>query len=640
MEGPMFKWSDRYGWGFGENCVDAVGPNDADTGLFEGHPYKGLAKEILQNSLDAKDPSLPDTKPVEVEFRYIQVPVNEIPGFDRINEVIGKCAEFYNTGDDGSKVQRWKRQSTYYLEHGVVPVLKISDFSTTGLSGVTELKGTNWSGLVREKGATNKSEGKGGSHGVGKFAPYSFSALRTILYSTKNTEGETAFQGKSILTSFKENDRIFNNVGVYGQKDSSTCSPIYAMEDVPEVFRRSKNGTDVIIVGFEYDSDWKEQIAVSVLQYCFFAFYQGRLVVRIIDGPQTIEISKASLSENMSEYEKWYGKNGTDEFQFTAPKYLKILTNPKMKHFEEILKNKNKNMGNVELYLVVDPELDGRSVYEMRSAGMGIQEDTKWRGLTSHFNGIFIATGKDATDRKPENNIDSFLRKCEDPAHNEWTSSFYKDNQEEAKTIIREIHQWIRKKIDGEIPKYEGMSHDAFGLNKYIQNTHNVSDNTEEDAFRNYEPLELEVTEKEVSKKVPTQVRSNGKGKGKGEKDEEKTKKHREGGGNPHPNNKQGKVLPVDIGRVWTPYNAGKYHVYFKPDKNYKQLRLRLTVSGDEQNNDVATIQSAYINEKEVKTYFGNIDVGDVRKGEPVDITLVLEDSERSGLEVQAYAQR
>ena len=71
----MFRWKDEYGWVFGENCVDAVGPNDADTGLFEGHPYKGLAKEILQNSLDAKNPDLPISQPVVVEFACMQVPI-------------------------------------------------------------------------------------------------------------------------------------------------------------------------------------------------------------------------------------------------------------------------------------------------------------------------------------------------------------------------------------------------------------------------------------------------------------------------------------------------------------------------------------------------------------------------------------
>lgn len=636
----MFEWDKEYGWRFGGNCVDAVGPNEADTGLFEGHPYKGLAKEILQNSLDAKDPNLPERQPVEVEFSCVKVPLEEIPDYQRLDEVINLCAAFYNTGDDGQKLKRWVRQSKKYISQGYLYVLKISDYYTTGLSGVTKLKDTNWSGLVREKGATNKSEGKGGSHGVGKFAPYSFSSLRTVLYSTKNTEEETAFQGKTILTSFKENGQIFHNVGVFGLNSDPTSPPVFDMDLVPRSFQRDRVGTDVIVVGFERDDDWKEQIIVSVLQYCFYAIHKGKLVVKVSDEETTIEIDQDSLEKKMLEYKVWFDQNGhTDNFQFTAPKYLDVLSHPKMKHFAVPFENK----GEIELYLVVDPDLDGRSIYEMRSAGMGIQEDTRWRGIGTHFNGLFIATGKGAVDRTPENNIDSFLRKCEDPAHNEWAAAFYKDHDKEAKYILEEIHKWIRARVIDQIPKYDGTSHDAFGLSKFIQNIHNVGDKTEEeDAFQNYEPQSLEpkkAAEPRI-KKVPTQVKSNGRGKG-NQKNPEKGKKQ---GGNPDPDNKRGKksgrVVPVDVGRVWTPYSDGIYHIYFTPEKTYKQLQLRITVGGDEQSSDVASITRASFNDRNLKSYYGNIVVGDVKKGDNIDIALELENKERSGLEVTAYAKQ
>ena len=639
----MFEWKNYYGWRFGGNCVDAVGPNEADTGLFGGHPYKGLAKEILQNSLDAKNPNLPESQPVIVEFSCINVPVDEIPGFARLDEVIGLCADFYNSGDDGEKLKRWVRQSKQYLSQGSVGVLKISDYYTTGLRGVTKLKGSDWSGLVREKGATNKSEGKGGSHGVGKFAPYSFSSLRTVLYSTKNMDGETAFQGKTILTSFQENDQVFHNVGVFGVTEDPTSPPVFDMNDVPAAFRREKTGTDVIVVGFEQDDNWKEQIAVSVLQYCFFAIYEGRLIVRVLDSESVIEINKENLAERMSEFKQWYNEHEDgEEFQFTAPQYLEVLSNPKMKHYSEDFQKK----GEIELYLVVDPDLDGRTIYEMRSSGMGIQEDTGWKRIGTHFNGIFIATGKNAKDKTPENNIDSFLRRCEDPAHNEWASSFYKDHQTEAKQIIGEIHKWIRDKILEQIPKHDGTSHDAFGLSKYIQNIHNVGDNTEEeDAFRNYEPQTPEAGTSGSSRRrqVSTQVKSNGKGSEKKEK--KKREKRERNGGNSRPNNRRGHqsghVAPVDIGKYWTPFSNGQYHLFFTPPKDYRQLQIRLVACGDETSrDDVASILKASCKGKDLKNYYGNIVVGDVKENEPVDIVFELENQERIGLEVLAYAQQ
>ena len=184
----MFEWNDDYKWMFEKGAIsDFVGPNDANTGIFEGHPYRGLAKEILQNSLDAKNPALPDSEPVIVEFALFDVPAGEIPGLSRLNEVIQRCSEaFPEDTDDGQTVAEWKRKSNLLIQQETIPVLKISDYNTTGLSGVTKFRGTGWSTLVRQTGATNKSNGQGGSHGVGKFAPYSFSALRTVLYATSS----------------------------------------------------------------------------------------------------------------------------------------------------------------------------------------------------------------------------------------------------------------------------------------------------------------------------------------------------------------------------------------------------------------------------------------------------------------------
>ena len=635
----MFNWDAKYGWLFGGGCVDAVGPNDADTGIFEGHPYKSLAKEILQNSMDAKDPALPDTVPVEVEFSCLKVPVEEIPGFGRLNDVVGKCSDYYNTGDDGDKVRLWKEKSDQLISQDSVYVLKISDYNTTGLDGVLKLRGTGWSGLVREKYACNKGHGKGGSHGVGKFAPYSFSALRTVLYTTKNLAGETAFQGKTVLTSFEENGQVFHNIGVFGDKNSPSCPPIMDMNDIPVSFRRERVGTDVIVVGFERDENWKEEITVSILQYCFYAIHLGLLTVRITDEDQRIELNKSNLEEYLKEYQKWYEENEhTDDFQFTAPRFYSVLSHSKMQAFPVDFKG----MGEITLFLVVDPDIEGRTIYEMRKFGMGIQEDRDWRRINTHFNGLLFATGKGARDDTPTNNIDSFLRKCADPAHNEWGAAYYKGKEKEAKTLLDALHYWIRSCIVAMIPKFDGDSHDAFGLSQFIQNTNNIGDSTEEeDAFSNYEPQSLETREagESVPKKVSTTVKSNGRGKGNKKPDKREKK-----GGNPKPDNRRGKktgnVEQVDIGRVWTPFSDGKYHIWFTPEKDYSQLQLRISVGGDEQGSDTAFIQNAIFAGKQLKTYYGNIDLGDVKKGLPVDVTVVLENGERGGLEVQAYAKQ
>ena len=76
-----------------------------------------------------------------------------------------------------------------------ISCLRISDFNTTGLTGSHEEYNSPWCNLTKSSGASDKSGGAGGSFGIGKFAPYACSVLRTVFYSTSDTEGICAAQG-------------------------------------------------------------------------------------------------------------------------------------------------------------------------------------------------------------------------------------------------------------------------------------------------------------------------------------------------------------------------------------------------------------------------------------------------------------
>lgn len=300
----MFDWKKNYKWIFSElGAADKVGVNDAGIGIFKRQPYKGLAKEILQNVTDAKDDRLPEDVPVRARFELVYVDRDDIPDYQRLNEVIHKCYEYYHDGDDGAKLKVICDASEKYLEQeGKIPVLKISDFNTYGLRGVHEEKGSNWTGLVRERSATNKSNGSSGAFGVGKFAPYNFSALRTVLYSTKTREGETAFQGKAILTTFSEFDEdkqknvVKQNIGLFADTDTDNFDAVFSVNDIAPVFRRDVVGTDLFVIGFEKEEDWIEQSAISVIEYFFYSIYRGKLNVEIVEGDKVVEINKSSDS--------------------------------------------------------------------------------------------------------------------------------------------------------------------------------------------------------------------------------------------------------------------------------------------------------------------------------------------------------
>ena len=334
------SWNEKYEWCFSPlGTGDKVGVNNAGIGIFKKQPYIGLAKEILQNVIDAKDKDVDG--PAKAVFEVISVPKAQIPGAERLSYVIKQCYEYYHEGDDGIKMGLLKRAAETLLDgDGPVPVLKISDYHTVGLTGAKKEKGSNWTGLVREISATNKGNGKSGSFGVGKFAPFNFSDIRTIVYSTNNKDGETALQGKTILTTFRDEDgKLKQNVGLFGMVEEEDCKAVYEVEDAPEVFRRSECGTDVFVLGFRKDPEWMHQVAVSVLEYFFYTIYIGDLEVSIVDGDKRIDINKDNLSELINKYADYCHRK---EIEFSAPVFWGILNDRtgRTKHYQEVFDNK------------------------------------------------------------------------------------------------------------------------------------------------------------------------------------------------------------------------------------------------------------------------------------------------------------
>lgn len=96
--------------------------------------------------------------------------------------------------------------------------MRISDFNTTGLLGSAEEYNSPWTNLTKSSGASDKVGSQGGSFGIGKFAPFACSDLRTVFYSTKDKDGEKASQGVARLTSFKKSDEdTAQGIGFYGE---------------------------------------------------------------------------------------------------------------------------------------------------------------------------------------------------------------------------------------------------------------------------------------------------------------------------------------------------------------------------------------------------------------------------------------
>ncbi len=683
------KWNEKYVWCFSHlGTGDKVGVNNAGIGIFKKQPYIGLAKEILQNVIDAKDSSVDG--PARACFEVIRIPKSEIPGASRLSDVIKKCYDYYHEGDDGVKMGLLKKASEDLLDEDVlVPVLKISDYNTIGLIGAKKEKGSNWTGLVREISATNKGNGQSGAFGVGKFAPFNFSSLRTIVYSTYNKDNEFALQGKTILTTFRDTDtKLKQNVGLFGLVENEDCKAIYDINDIPETFKRTEYGTDVFVLGFKEDKDWMQQITVSVLEYFFYTIFKGDLEVSVIDGNNRIDIRQSNLSDMISEYE---GYCKSYDISFSVPIFWQILndTSGKTKHFIEKFRNK----GNVELYLLVNPDFSEKRILQMRTAGMKIQEDTSFR-IGAYFHGIFIATGEGSKSDDPRDNINSFLRKCENQAHDTWSKDEYEDNKSEAEKVLRAIHMWILEKVKSEMPEIETEETGAFGLSDLLPNQEcDGAEEQEEYAYSLFEPLPVDIVP--VNKKVnspktsdvtivpkrpntttPVDIVVPGEALEElaaGVQDEEEIRPPHPPFPGPHPGpfpgpkpspnpqpdpngldslpgeKDQKKVREssktvlhgVEISGIRTPYvrTSNTYRVAFIPKQTVTDVFVRLRIGSDDEDKRNAEVKTAKYEDNVLELYKEFIKIPHVEKGKKVILVVELRNAKRCPLEVTVYAK-
>ena len=196
--------------------------------------------------------------------------------------------------------------------------MRISDFNTTGLTGAKKAYMINpWQSLIKSAGISDKYDSLGGSYGIGKSAPFACSDIRTVFYTSYDTEGVLASQGVSRLISFpieddkntqsmgyqisiggpakwkvESTERFTQGIGYYGETEKNT--PFFSELNMDTSFKRNGiTGTDLYIVGFLEDSKWKEELVVAILDNFLIAIYNKNLVVKI----DNITISAGTLKD-------------------------------------------------------------------------------------------------------------------------------------------------------------------------------------------------------------------------------------------------------------------------------------------------------------------------------------------------------
>ena len=233
-------------WNFPPNNYGQVtGLNDAGIETFRGNPLDSLAREINQNSCDAKDNN--NSGPVEVHFNLIYIPTDYFPEKDSFVNILKSSREYWK---DNAKTRQFFENAISIMELEQIPFLKISDYNTTGLTGAKDEHRGGWHNLIKSVGSSDKDSNSGGSFGIGKHAPFACSDLRTVYYGTKEVgSGIEAFQGVAkLVTHLNEHGEPTQGTGYYGIIEKN--KPITATADVNKICRRADIGTDKLIACF------------------------------------------------------------------------------------------------------------------------------------------------------------------------------------------------------------------------------------------------------------------------------------------------------------------------------------------------------------------------------------------------------
>ena len=108
------------------------GWEDAAIKNFRGNPLNNLAREVIQNSLDA--PRDINASAVRVSFEINTVPTQSVPDINQLRHSLNRCIDSSDTFVLEDKLENLYRAANV-LKEDEISLLKISEAGTLGMEG-------------------------------------------------------------------------------------------------------------------------------------------------------------------------------------------------------------------------------------------------------------------------------------------------------------------------------------------------------------------------------------------------------------------------------------------------------------------------------------------------------------------------
>ena len=414
------------------------GISSGDIEAFKKHPFRAFAREVLQNSIDARDF---DEEPTVVKFKLFEMEPSDIPGFCELRDQIRRCKDFWSHKQDYVKEYN---DISALLEQTSITCLRVSDYNTTGLVGVNTDNQQNNKFLALTKGTGVSEKGTalaGGSKGMGKNAAFLMSGISTVFYSTRANQDVYGNKGNyvgsigvaELISGYVDDYNVLGRDYTHGTGYYSAGNKNNALDSFISLGDHSREqnqfGTDIYILVFNTNDDWVKEVINSLLDSFMATIVRGDLEVVVND----IEINKNNIREIVNDDTIIY-----KEYKSNIVSQYRLLTDSENVSVYDI----ETEYGTCSLYVLSlskqEEYLATHQCVMIRHPLMKIKNEPL--GASFRVSAMCII---------PEGKLGEMLRTVENPQHIDWEPKRIKDKtiRKEVESVLNSIKRQIKNRV-------------------------------------------------------------------------------------------------------------------------------------------------------------------------------------------------
>lgn len=403
-----------------------------------GKAGQAAVRETGQNSIDARRPG--HDGPVRIEFELRLMPTSSIPDIEGLRTHLREVVD-YTAGQMGNDRMA---SALEMVEREEIPVLRISDYGTTGLTGSESgaSPASPLSRLTRGSGNSENDGVRGGSFGIGSAAGRVASTMATVLYRSlphDRTAEETVLAGFSRLATHLHDGERRRASGILTRSGGSDFEYRRPAPTILPFADRTEPGTDIFVLGYRMaeEDPSLHRLRDAALEHFMVAIARGNLEARgVAAGAEWV--LDASTVEAAAKRDPRH-----------AAFYMAL-------HDPEPDVAELETLGRVELYVNIDDSLQSAlHTVTMRSPLMRIAQ-FKFTSVRAKYAAIAICADERGN---------ALLRRLEPPQHDAWDPD---RSPKEGPRAIKELRTFIGDRLRARVSETLGETVEIKGLERFL----------------------------------------------------------------------------------------------------------------------------------------------------------------------------